>query len=147
MKNVYSPKDLQEITGIAARRIKFYSDCKLLSLREQNPGRGRGRQYSRQNIFELFFIKTLDSLGVMLSRIEEIFSSADTSYSILLDLATYEKDDPPGMFIQISENGVQFAGVSDRGGLKGTDTLTLEMSGRAGAIIINMKHLAGKVPN
>ena len=146
MTKVYSPKDLQEITGITARRIKFYSDCKLLSLREQNPGRGRGREYSRQNIFELLFIKTLDSLGVMLSRIEEIFSSADTSYSILLDLAIYEKDDPPGMFIQISENGVQFAGISDRGSLKGTDTLTLDMSSRSSAIIINMKNIARKVP-
>lgn len=147
MAKTFSPKDLQEITGIAARRIKFYSDCKLLSLREQNPGRGRGREYSRQNIFELLFIKTLDSLGIMLSRIEEIFSNAGTSYSILLDLATYEKDDPPGMLIQISENGVQFAGLRDRGNLKGTETLTLDMSGVSSAIIINMKNLARKVPD
>lgn len=147
MAKTFSPKDLQEITGIAARRIKFYSDCKLLSLREQNPGRGRGREYSRQNIFELLFIKTLDSLGIMLSRIEEIFSNAGTSYSILLDLATYEKDDPPGMLIQISENGVQFAGLRDRGILKGTETLTLDMSGVSSAIIINMKNLARKVPD
>ena len=147
MTRDFSPKDLQEITGIAARRIKFYSDCKLLSLREQNPGRGRGRKYSRQNIFELLFIKTLDSLGVMLSRIEEIFASAGTSYSILLDLATYEKDDPPGLFVQVSENGVQFAGVRDRGFLKGTETLTLDMSGMSGAIIINMASVARKVPD
>ena len=83
----------------------------------------------------------------MLSRIEEIFSNAGTSYSILLDLATYEKDDPPGMLIQISENGVQFAGLRDRGSLKGTETLTLDMSGVSSAIIINMKNLARKVPD
>ncbi|WP_319407229.1 MerR family transcriptional regulator [uncultured Desulfosarcina sp.] len=146
MAREFSPKDLEEITGIAARRIKFYSDCRLLSLREQNPGRGRGRKYSRQNVFELLLIKTLDSLGVMLSRIEAIFASAGTSYSILLDLATYEKDDPPGLFVQISENGVQFAGVRDRGSLKGTETITLDMSGMASTIIINMISLARKVP-
>ena len=146
MTNVFSPKDVQAITGITARRIKFYSDAKLLSLRDQNPGRGRGREYSRQNVFELFLIKALDAIGVMLSRIEDIFSSAGPSRSILLDLATYEKDDPPGLFIQISENGVQFAGLRDSGSLKGPETLTLDMSGRSSAIIINMTDLARKVP-
>ena len=146
MARIFSPKEVQAITGITARRIKFYADAKLLSLGDQNPGRGRGREYSRQSIFELFLIKALDSLGVMLSRIEEIFSSAGPSYSILLDLATYEKDDPPGMFIQISENGVQFAGLSDRGVLRGAGTVTLDMSGLSSAIIINMKNLAQKVP-
>ena len=146
MTKVFSPKDVQAITGITARRIKFYSDAKLLSLGDQNPGRGRGREYSRQTIFELFLIKALDSVGVMLSRIEEIFSSAGPSYSILLDLATYEKDDPPGMFIQISENGVQFAGIRDRGTLRATETLTLDMSGMSSAVIINMKNLARQVP-
>lgn len=146
MTKVFSPKDVQAITGIPARRIKFYSDAKLLSLRDQNPGRGRGREYSRQNIFELFLIKALDATGVMLSRIEDIFSSAGPSCSILLDLATYEKDDPPGLFIQISENGVQFAGLRDSGSLKGPETLTLDMSGRSSAIIINMTNMARKVP-
>ena len=147
MKNVFSPKDVQAITGITARRIKFYSDAKLLSLKDQNPGRGRGREYSRQNVFELFLIKALDAIGVMLSRIEDIFSSAGPSRSILLDLATYEKDDPPGLFIQISDNGVQFAGLRDSGSLKGAETLTLDMSGRSSAIIINMTDLARKVPS
>ena len=147
MTRVFSPKDVQEIVGIPARRIKFYSDSKLLSLKQQNPGRGRGRVYSRQNLFELFLIKELDSVGVMLSRIEEIFSSAGTSYSILLDLATYEKDDPPGVLIQISANGVQFAGVRDRGTLKGTETLKLDMSNVTSAILLNMTNLARKVPD
>ncbi len=146
MARVFSPKDVQVITGITARRIKFYSDAKLLSLKDQNPGRGRGREYSRQNVFELFLIKALDALGVMLSRIEAIFSSAGPSCSILLDLATYEKDDPPGVFIQISENGVQFAGLRDSGSLKGPETLTLDMSGRSSAIIMNMTDLARNVP-
>ena len=146
MTTVFSPKDVQAITGITARRIKFYSDANLLSLSEQNPGRGRGREYSRQTIFELLLIKALDSVGVMLSRIEEIFSSAGPSCSILLDLSTYEKDDPPGRFIQISENGVQFAGVMDRGFLKGTDTLTLDMSTLSSVIVVNMTNLARKVP-
>lgn len=147
MARVFSPKDVQAITGITARRIKFYSDARLLSLRDQNPGRGRGREYSRQNVFELFLIKALDAIGVTLSRIEDVFSSAGPSCSILLDLATYEKEDPPGMFVQISENGVQFAGLRDSGSLKGPETLTLEMSGRSSAIIINMTELARKVPS
>jgi hypothetical protein len=63
-----------------------------------------------------------------------------------LDLAIYEKDDPPGLFIQISENGVQFAGLRDSGSLKGPETLRLDMSGRSSAIIINMINLARKVP-
>lgn len=146
MTTVFSPKDVQAITGITARRIKFYSDAKLLSLRDQNPGRGRGREYSRQNVFELFLIHALDAIGVMLSRIEDIFSSAGPSRSILLDLATYEKDDPPGLFIQISDNGVKFAGLRDSGSLKGAETLTLDMSGRSTAIVINMTDLARKVP-
>jgi DNA-binding transcriptional MerR regulator len=146
MARVFSPKDVQAITGITARRIKFYSDAKLLSLKDQNPGRGRGREYSRQNVFELFLIKALDAIGVMLSRIEAIFSSAGPSCSILLDLATYEKDDPPGVFIQISENGVRFAGLRDSGSLTGPETLTLDMSGRSSAIIINMNELSRKVP-
>ena len=146
MARVFSPKDVQSITGIAARRIKFYSDAKLLSLGDQHPGRGRGREYSRQAIFELFIINALDSIGVTLSRIEEIFSNAGPSYSILLDLATYEKDDPPAVFVQISANGVQFAGLRERGFLRGAETLTLDMSGLPSAIIINMTHLAGQVP-
>ena len=146
MKNMFSPKDVQAITGIPARRIKFYSDAKLLSLRDQNPGRGRGREYSRQNVFELFLIQALDAIGVMLSRIEDVFSSAGPSCSILLDLSTYEKEDPPGVFVQISDNGVQFAGLRDSGSLKGPETLTLDMSGRSSAILINMTHIARKVP-
>lgn len=146
MTRVFSPKEVQAITGITARRIKFYADAKLLSLKDQNPGRGRGREYSRQNVFELFLIIALDAVGVMLSRIEDIFSSAGPSRSILLDLATYEKDEPPGMFIQISEHGVQFAGLRESGSLKGPETLTLDMSGRSSSIIINMTHLARKVP-
>lgn len=147
MDRVFSPKAVQAITGIPARRIKFYSDAKLLSLKDNHPGRGRGREYSRQNVFELFLIKALDAIGVMLSRIEEVFSSAGPNFSILLDLATYEKDDPPGMFVQISESGVQFAGLRDSGALKGPETLTLDMSGRSSAIIINMTELARKVPD
>ncbi len=146
MARVFSPKDVQAITGITARRIKFYSDAKLLSLRDQNPGRGRGREYSRQNVFELFLINALDTIGVMLSRIEDIISSAGPSRSILLDLATYEKDDPPGLFIQISENGVQFAGLRDSGSLIGPETLTLDMSGKSSVILINMTALARNVP-
>ena len=146
MTGVFSPKEVQAITGITARRIKFYADAKLLSLKDQNPGRGRGREYSRQNVFELFLIIALDAVGVMLSRIEDIFSIAGPSRSILLDLATYEKDEPPGMFIQISEHGVQFAGLRESGSLKGPETLTLDMSGRSSSIIINMTHLARKVP-
>jgi DNA-binding transcriptional MerR regulator len=146
MPRVFTPKEVQAITGITARRIKFYSDAKLLSLGDQHPGRGRGREYSRQAIFELFLIKALDSVGIMLSRIEAVFSSAGPSYSILLDLATYEKEDPPGRFIQISENGVQFAGIGDRGSLGGTETLMLDMSGKSSVIIINMNQLARQVP-
>jgi DNA-binding transcriptional MerR regulator len=146
MERVFSPQEVQAITGITARRIKFYADAKLLSLRDQNPGRGRGREYSRQNVFELFLIKALDASGVMLSRIEDIISTAGPSCSILLDLATYEKDDPPGMFVQISENGVQFAGLRDSGTLKGPETLTIDMSGRSSAIIMNMGDLSRKVP-
>jgi hypothetical protein len=82
----------------------------------------------------------------MLSRIGDIFSIAGPSRSILLDLATYEREDPPGAFIQISENGVQFAGLRDSGSLKGPEMLTLDMSGRSSAIIINMTGLARKVP-
>ena len=146
MNRVFSPKEVQAITGITGRRIKFYSDAKLLSLKEQHPGRGRGREYSRQNIFELLLIAALDSAGVTLSRIEAIFYHAGPSCSILLDLATYEKDDPPGMFIQISEKGVQFAGLRDRGPLKGLETLTLDMAGLSSAIVVNMATLANQVP-
>jgi hypothetical protein len=50
------------------------------------------------------------------------------------------------MFIQISENGVQFAGLRDSGSLKGPETLTLDMAGRSSVIIINMTDLARSVP-
>jgi DNA-binding transcriptional MerR regulator len=72
MKEFFIRKEVKDITEIPARRVQFYTEQDLLTLDETNPGRGRERRYSRQNLFELLVIRVLSRFGVELSKIKEI---------------------------------------------------------------------------
>ena len=69
---MYRRKEVEQITGIPARRIQFYSDSGLLHLVEASPGRGRERKYSRDNVLEFLIIKELSKYRIELSEIKRI---------------------------------------------------------------------------
>lgn len=69
----FTRKELEEILGIPARRIQFYTDEELLVPEVDNPkGRGTTRKYSRFNLLELLIVRELSDSGVQLVKLKEI---------------------------------------------------------------------------
>ena len=69
----FTRKELEEILGIPARRIQFYTDEELLVPEVDNPkGRGTTRRYSKFNLLELLIVRELSDSGVQLAKLKEI---------------------------------------------------------------------------
>jgi DNA-binding transcriptional MerR regulator len=69
----FTRKELEEILGIPARRIQFYTDEELLVPEVENPkGRGTTRRYSKFNLLELLIVRELSNSGVQLVKLKEI---------------------------------------------------------------------------
>lgn len=89
---MYRRKEVEQITGIPARRIQFYSENGLLHLAEINTGRGRERLYTKENILELLIIGELSKYKIGLSEIKRILVNAISGHvlsSVLNDSGTY----------------------------------------------------------
>ncbi|NQV01842.1 MAG: MerR family transcriptional regulator [Bacteroidia bacterium] len=100
-------KEAEEITGIPARRIQFYSDNGLLHLAQASPGRGRERKYTKQNLLELLVIKELAKRKIELSEIKRIMVVLPgKGWPNFFDIRKFEREDPPGYQINIYDNGM-----------------------------------------
>ena len=68
--------EIEKITGVPARRIRYYATEGLLTLGEQNPGRGVGRDFSWKNLLELLIIKEFAEIGLEFSKIKRALDVA-----------------------------------------------------------------------
>ena len=85
-------KELEKITGLTARKIRFYGDQGLISFEdEQHPGRGVGREYEWKNLFELLIIKELAANGVQLGTVKEALKKLNNDFPGALEKVTYQK--------------------------------------------------------
>lgn len=66
-----------EITGLSARRVQFYVDHSVITIRVRRGGEGRGAiiEYSDDNLVDLMIIKQLADYGMTVSIIKKIISS------------------------------------------------------------------------
>ena len=71
-EKTYIRKEVEELTGVPARRIQFYTENGVLSVNELRTGRGRERKYSRENILEILVIKELAKMRVEFAEIRRI---------------------------------------------------------------------------
>ena len=71
---LYIKKEVEQITGVPARLIQFYTESGLLHLDNINTGRGNARKYSKNDIIELMIIGILGKYGVTLSKVKHIMS-------------------------------------------------------------------------
>ena len=62
--------EIEKITGVPARRIRYYATEGLLTLDEKNPGRGVGRNFTWRNLLELLIIKEYTKIGLEFSTIK-----------------------------------------------------------------------------
>ena len=84
-------KELEKITGLTARKIRFYGDQGLISFEDkQHPGRGVGREYEWKNLLELLIIKELAANGVQLSTIKKAMRQLNSDHPDALEKATYQ---------------------------------------------------------
>ncbi len=77
---MYRRKQVEEITGIPARRIQFYTDQGVLPSVEKATGRGREREYSRDDVFRLAVVNEFFYMGIQLSTIK-VFLENDEKIS------------------------------------------------------------------
>jgi len=127
---MFRRKEVEEAIKIPARRIQFYSDSGLLRLKEANPGRGRERQYSPQNVLELLVIKELGKHKIELSEIQRIMTKLSGEIDKILR-------DPSGYFIYIYGNGdVTYGSERQR------NSVTVDMRNHSSVTIINFNNLA-----
>jgi DNA-binding transcriptional MerR regulator len=68
----YNRKRIEEITGIPARRIQFYTESGLVSMSEGNLGKGRTRLYSKKNIVELLVVRAMSRTRIELRMIKDV---------------------------------------------------------------------------
>lgn len=69
----YIRKEVEELIGMSARKIQFYTDLGLVIPAVENPtGRGTTRRYSRRNMFELLIIQELVRNGVTLENVKTL---------------------------------------------------------------------------
>ena len=146
MPQIYIRKKVEEITGIPARRIQFYTDSGLISLEDRHTGRGRERKYTKRNLLELLIIKELSRLKVELSQIRWIVSEApkkvDPEYFDVERILTSKG----GYYLFVYEDGIPFySRQKDRVSLKRSDKVDLDMRNHSSAIVINVSYLAEKL--
>lgn len=67
---MYRRKQVEEMTGLPARRIHFYTDQGLLPAVEKSTGRGIERKYSKDDVFRLAIIREMAELGLALQAIK-----------------------------------------------------------------------------
>ena len=84
MAKKYTRKEISKIVEIPDRRIEFYTNQGVLSAGFWKIGRGIARQYSQQNILELFIIKKLNLNGIALATSKMILHK-------LVDYATFRR--------------------------------------------------------
>lgn len=144
----YIRKEVEELIGMSARKIQFYTDLGLVIPDVDNPsGRGTTRRYSRRNMFQLLLVQELVRNGVSLENIKTLF----ISYWVRLqgresNFWDYEQDAPrmdviviynpadgkslTALAMKIKEDKRQF-------------TLKLEFNS---ALIINLNPLVARLP-
>jgi DNA-binding transcriptional MerR regulator len=149
---MYRRKEVEEITGIPARRIQFYSDNGLLNLAEASPGRGRERKYTKTNLLELLVVKELAKRKIELSEIKRIMITLlRETWPDFLDMERYEKYDrevPIGHYIEVADTGkVRIGSYSGALSLEQLGRLTTEIEDYSSVLIINVNKLAAMIVN
>jgi DNA-binding transcriptional MerR regulator len=63
-----------EITGLSPRRVQFYVDHSVITIRVRRGGEGRGAiiEYSDGNLVDLMIIKELIDYGMTVSKIKQL---------------------------------------------------------------------------
>jgi len=129
---------VEAITAIPARRIQFYTESGLLSMDEENPGKGRERLYSRKNMVELFLIRAMSDARIELARIKQVMTEIRSA----VNLANLDGDAVPSyIFVQSLRDGSMRVFVS-----KDTfDGKKLQPAG--GVFIIDFAEIVEKMNN
>ena len=135
---MYRRKEVEAITTIPARRIQFYTESGLLSMDEENPGKGRERLYSRKNMVELFLIRAMSDARIELARIKQVMTEIRSA----VNLANLDGDAVPSyIFVQSLRDGSMRVFVS-----KDTfDGKKLQPAG--GVFIIDFAEIVEKMNN
>jgi DNA-binding transcriptional MerR regulator len=111
----YTRKQVEKFTGIPARRIQFYTESGLLALENPHPGKGKGRQYSKKDIFRLLIIGELGKHKIELSHIKKIVDDYPRELGKkaleIFDPSTYEVEKPQKNYIIIYDQNTIHYGV------------------------------------
>jgi DNA-binding transcriptional MerR regulator len=134
-ERTYIRKEVEQITGIPARRVQFYTESGLLMLDEQEPGKGIGRKYEETHILQLLIIKVLAKSGISLSRIKEImsFKPGKGLKEKMFNPKTYLKDGDLDFWIAIFDGDSVQYGEGDYG---------LDMEGHSSVMVVNVRFVA-----
>ena len=106
-------KEIEKITGIPVRRIRFFGDQGLLSFEEQFPGRGVGRQYTWKNLLELMIVKELSNNSVELATIKKAMIFIRENFCEVLE-KQYYIGDRPNYYLTIYPSGAVKVGGERR---------------------------------
>ena len=144
----FARNELEEILGIPARRIQFYTDEGLLIPEVDNPkGRGTTRRYSKFNLLELLIVRELSDSGVQLVKLKEILSKLRELVkggSRLWDSQRENVSGGGGKLIVYNpqSEGCVLAVVSGAGRL-----VTLDMGRYTSALVVDIGNLIAGLPD
>ena len=146
----YRRKEVQQITGIPARRIQFYTDNGIIIPEKTHTGKGIERRYSRKNLLELLIVKELAAHKVELSRIKKIIVTEPDRVSLktinqMFDPDYHSSKNLWGCYLYIYEKEFEYVGQVDPKTLKKSERLTVDMKGHPSVLIINIGNLCKKL--
>ena len=139
----FSRKEAERITGIPARRIQFYTDSDLISMNDKNPGRGRERLYSKENLIEVLFIKELSLYHTGIPIIKTMMNELRENIGNFFHPDYHRTDQySPNWFLVIDHKGMRNVNLHIHPKDK---IIKINMEGYNSALIINVGVLAGKI--
>ena len=90
----YTRRDIEQIIGISATRIRLLGDRGMLTLGTQFPGRGVGRVYSWTNLMEIAIIHEFSKHGLELRAIGRFLDFIRNKIPQLLEKDFFEPGSP-----------------------------------------------------
>lgn len=73
-ENTYTKLNVQEITGISARKLQYYTDGNIVKPIKKRTGKGYKRLYRYRSIVKCMLINKFQSFGLSLNYIANIFT-------------------------------------------------------------------------
>jgi len=135
----FTRKQVEEIIGMSAARVRLCGDRGLLTLNTQFPGRGIGRVYTWVNLLELAIINEFFKHGLEFGKIQIVFDHLKKYFPEILQRENYDKD-VNFYIIVYSDEHPMFTATRQNEAMKDI------LKGNSSAVIVDVNKLVKSLP-